>query len=121
MKAPVMSYVAGFVLSIILTLTAYSLVVNQVFSGWGLAYAISGLALVQLLVQLLFFLHLGQEDKPRWNLLVFYLTLVILVIVVAGSLWIMNNLHYNMSDRGSDKASPQEIERRLLHDEGIHR
>ena len=107
------SYVAGFVLSVILTLVAYSLTVNSILSGWGLAYTLIGLALVQLLVQLLFFLHLGNEAEPRWKLLVFDFTLVIVIILVLGTVWVMNNLHYNMT--------PQETERHLLREEGIRR
>jgi cytochrome o ubiquinol oxidase operon protein cyoD len=103
--------VAGFVLSTILTLTAYSLVVNGILHDWTLAYAIIGLALLQLIVQLLFFLHLGRENEPRWNLLAFDFTLVVVVIIVIGSIWIMNNLHYNMT--------PQEVDQELLVEEGI--
>lgn len=110
-RRAILSYSLGFVLSVILTLAAYYLVVNQVSSGWGLAYAIIGLALVQLLVQLVCFLHLGRESEPRWNLLVFDFTLVVVVILVIGSIWIMNNLHYNMT--------PQEAEQELLRDELI--
>lgn len=104
LSAKVASYIIGFVLSVILTLLAYSLVVNGVLGGWNLIYALVGLAVVQLLVQLLFFLHLGRESEPRWNLLVFDFTLVVVIILVVGSLWIMNNLHYNMTpqDRPSD-------------------
>lgn len=107
----IIAYSIGFVLSVVLTLTAYLLVVHQVYSGWGLAYAIIGLALVQLLVQLLFFLHLGKENEPRWNVLIFDFTLLVVVILVIGSIWIMNNLHYNMT--------PQQAEQELLRDELI--
>src|SRR5664279_1324755 len=88
------SYVVGFVLSLLLTVTAYMTVVNHVFVGWQLVMAIVVLALAQLLAQLIFFLHLGRESKPRWNLVVFLFMLMIVVILVGGSLWIMNNLNY---------------------------
>ncbi len=104
-------YIIGFILSVVLTFAAYLLVANQILTGWGLAYAIIGLALVQLAVQLIYFLHIGRESEPRWNLLLFDFTLIIVVIVVIGSLWIMNNLHYNMT--------PQEVEQELIQEEGI--
>jgi plastocyanin len=44
-----------------------------------------------------FFLHLGREKKPRWNLLFLISTIGIILVVVVGSIWIMNHLHYNMS------------------------
>ena len=57
---------------------------------------IIGIALVQLVVQLIFFLHLLNESKPRWNLIFFISTIGIILIVVVGSVWIMNHLNYNM-------------------------
>jgi cytochrome o ubiquinol oxidase subunit IV len=98
------SYSTGFILSLILTFAAYILVVENVFSGWVLFSALVGLAISQLLVQLIFFLHLGSESKPRWNLLVFLFMLLVLIILVFGSLWIMNNLNYhNMSPSDTNK------------------
>ena len=38
-----------------------------------LIYTIIGLALIQAIVQLIFFLHVGQEAKPRWELIIFVL------------------------------------------------
>lgn len=90
------SYSLGFLLSIVLTLVAYFLVVNDVFVGWTLMVAIILLAMVQLLVQLVFFLHLGRESKPRWNLIMFLFMLMVVVIVGLGSLWIMHNLDSHM-------------------------
>ena len=90
------SYVTGFALSVVFTLVAYVLVVQHILEGKALMAAIVGLAIVQLLVQLFFFLHLHKESKPRWNLVVFLFMLLILLIVVIGSLWIMHNLDYNM-------------------------
>lgn len=54
------------------------------------------LAFGQFVVQLVYFLHLGTEQKPRWKLLVFWFMIVVVLIVVVGSLWIMYNLNYNM-------------------------
>ncbi len=93
------SYTLGFVLSIALTIFAYLLVTRRVFSGWGLVYAVVGLAIVQLFVQMFFFLHLGRGKDRRWNLLAFVLMLIIVFIVVAGSLWIMQNLNYRMTPK----------------------
>ena len=59
--------------------------------------AIIFLAVVQLVVQLVFFLHLGRERQPRWNLLAFAFMAIVLLILVLGSLWIMNNLNYHMT------------------------
>ena len=101
-------YVAGFVLSVILTLAAYFLVVYKLLDGWELVVAIIALALTQFFVQVTLFLHVGDEPKPRWNLSAFLFMLLVVVIVVFGSLWIMNNLNYNMM------MSPDEMETYML-------
>jgi len=106
----VSSYVGGFILSLILTLTAYFLVQRHVstehtaISHGVLVFMITLLALIQLLVQLTFFLHVDTEKKPRWNLTVMLMALVFLVIVVLGSIWIMNNLNYHM-DSNQDQIN----------------
>lgn len=91
------SYVTGFVWSIGLTLIAYSLVVQDRFTRSTIVATIVALALIQFLVQLLYFLHLGTETKPRWKLFVFLFMVMVVAILVFGSLWIMNNLNYRMT------------------------
>lgn len=113
MKSTMQSYTVGFVLSLILTLAAYFTVVNDILSGRTVVIVIAGLAVAQLLVQLVFFLHLHRESKPRLNLLVFSFMLMVVGIVVIGSLWIMENLNYNML--------PHEADEYLLEEEGIQR
>lgn len=90
------SYVVGFIWSIVLTLAAYFLVVEHIFTGWTLGLVIGALSIVQVVIQLLYFLHLGDEPKPYWNLIVFSFMVLVVVILVAGSLWIMYNLNYRM-------------------------
>jgi cytochrome o ubiquinol oxidase operon protein cyoD len=97
----VASYIAGFVLSLMLTLTAYLLVLRHVnshhsiLSHGTLVFMLVGLALTQLIVQLIFFLHLDRESKPHWNMTVLLFAVTVVVIIVFGSLWIMDNLNYH--------------------------
>lgn len=109
------AYVVGFILSIVLTLAAYFAALNHWFSGRGLPLFVTGLAVVQLLVQLLFFLHLGEERGPRWNLMTFLFAGLVVFIVVIGSLWIMYNLDYNMTH------TPEELDRIMIEDDGVIR
>ena len=90
------SYVWGLVLSIALTIAAYFVVVKHVFTGLPLMLVVVGLSGAQMVAQFIFFLHLGKESKPRWNVMVFLFMLLIVAIIVLGSLWIMHNLDYNM-------------------------
>jgi cytochrome o ubiquinol oxidase operon protein cyoD len=100
-QAKISVYITGFVLSVVLTIVAYLLVQRHVSSGHAaishgvLVFMITSLALIQLMVQLVFFLHLDSESKPRWNLTVLLFAAMVLVIIVFGSLWIMNNLNYH--------------------------
>src|SRR6266568_6245083 len=102
-KGLLKSYIIGFVLSVVLTLLAYYPVwlhVNShqmMFSHELLMWFIVALAFIQLVIQLLFFLHLGQESRPRWKLLMLISFFSIVLIVVIASIWIMQHLNYNMS------------------------
>jgi len=104
------TYIVGFILSIILTLTAFKVVDDSLLKGWGLTLTLVSFAVVQLFVQLLFFLHLDKEKKPRQNLMAFAFMAMVLLIIVLGSLWIMDNLNYHV-------MGPEEI----IKDEGINR
>jgi cytochrome o ubiquinol oxidase operon protein cyoD len=111
-------YSLGFGLSIVLTITAYLLTVHHIFRGWELAYAIVALAVIQVIVQLAFFLHIGHESEPRWNLLMLDFTLIVVVIIVIGSLWIMNHLNYHM-DGSNNGLSPDTTNNYIIQDEGF--
>jgi len=87
-------YVVGFALCLILTLAAYFLVAEKMLSGWPLIFAILGLGVIQMAVQLLFFMHMGSETKPHWNLLLFFFMAMVLLIIVFGSMWIMYSVNY---------------------------
>jgi len=91
----VVKYTVGFVFSILLTVDAYFLVTHQILTGGLLIAALLTLAIIQLSVQLIFFLHI-LEEKPRWNLLILLSTISLIFIVVGGTLWIMYNLNYHL-------------------------
>lgn len=113
-RGNVTTYIVGFILSLQLTLIAYFLVANQILAGRGLILAIIGLAVTQLMVQLVFFLHLDRESRPRWNFVVFLFMLLVLLILVLGTLWIMHNLDYHAAPTG-------DVDQYLLQEEGIER
>ncbi len=98
----IITYLTGFILSLTLTLAAYFIVTAHVASGHVflthhfVMIAALILALAQLIVQMIFFLHLHEETGPRWNLAIFISTIGLVLIIVVGSLWIMNHLNYNM-------------------------
>tara|TARA_B110000977_G_C10604765_1_gene309698 strand:+ start:86 stop:448 length:363 start_codon:yes stop_codon:yes gene_type:complete len=87
------TYIQGFVLSLILTTIAFSLVGLQVFPPATLIVSVIVLALIQLIVQLVFFLHLSTASQSRWNLITAVFTALIVLIMLAGTLWIMFDLY----------------------------
>ncbi|HSX29064.1 MAG TPA: cytochrome o ubiquinol oxidase subunit IV [Candidatus Saccharimonadales bacterium] len=103
------SYVVGFVLSLLFTLVPYYAVVHKSFTQNTLLLAIMAFAVVQLVIQVVFFLHLGRERKPRFNLFFLVSTVGIIVFIVTASVWIMHNLHYNMmGTQVTDKIAADE-------------
>lgn len=95
-KNQIRTYTIGFILSLVLTFLAYGVVTSGAISPAYTVVLIILFALVQLFVQLVFFLHLGSETTPRWRLVTFAFGVLVVAIVVFGSLWIMDNLNYNM-------------------------
>ena len=110
----VFGYVVGFVLSLALTFVAYTLVVNKVVEGITIMVLLGVLALLQVVVQLIFFLHLGREKSSRFKLVAFFSMLGVLSIVVLGSLWIMYHLDYNMMN-----MPPEQLQQRLDKEAGF--
>lgn len=113
-----MSYVIGFTISLVITLAAFTLTMRQIdadgadMSSAILIAILAALAITQLVVQLLFFFHLGSESKPRLNTVSFLFMLMVIGILGLGSLWIMYNLDYNMM--------PQDVEQHMMNEENIH-
>lgn len=90
-------YVLGFGLSLIFTAAAFVLVQQHLLDTQALYIVVVALGLLQLLVQIMFFLRLNTSpEEGRWNLITLLFTLIVVAIVVIGSLWIMYNLNYNM-------------------------
>lgn len=106
------SYVVGFILSVVTTLLAYFLVVNDVWPAHVLVYVVLAIAVVQLIIQVVFFLHIGRGS--RWKLITFLFTILIVAIVVVGSVWVMEHLNYNMMD-----MTPNEQKQYMHENQGL--
>ena len=91
-------YLIGFGLSVILTAIPFGLVISGVLeSKNATAFAITILAVAQILVHMVYFLHLDPRSEGGWNLMALIFTAVILIIALTGSLWIMYHLQQNMA------------------------
>lgn len=112
--ANLQSYITGFVLSLVCTMVPFVMVVKKVVSGNALVAMLLGFAVLQFIVQAVFFLHLGRETKPRWKLVVLLFAVLIVAIIVIGSIWIMYSLNYYMMPE-------HEVKQHIMHEEGIYR
>jgi cytochrome o ubiquinol oxidase operon protein cyoD len=91
------SYMTGFVLSVVLTAIPFWVVMTGQFeSAMTTALVILGLGAVQIVVHMIYFLHMNTRSEGGWNMLALIFTLVLVVITLAGSLWVMFHLNENM-------------------------
>ncbi len=93
----VKNYVIGFGLSLLFTLIPYFLVANQVVTGEALYLTIITFALLQAIIQVFFFLHLGRERNPRWQSGFLAATVGGIIVVTVGTTIILYHLHTNMT------------------------
>ncbi len=102
MRYNIKSYLAGYIVSVALTLAAYGAVAHPEYfrlatGSAAMLAVILALAVIQLVAQMLFFLHVGSQPSRAWKLIIFFSTLALVLIIVIGSLWIMNHLNYSMT------------------------
>lgn len=90
-------YMTGFILSVILTVIPFWLVMADVLESTGLAiFFIISLGAAQMVVHMIYFLHMNTKSEGGWLLLSLAFTVMLVVIAIAGSLWIMFHLNSNM-------------------------
>jgi cytochrome o ubiquinol oxidase operon protein cyoD len=95
--ATVKGYVTGFVLSVILTAIPFWLVLGRALPSPKLtAFVILGFAAVQMVVHMIYFLHLNAKVEGGWSLLALTFTAALVIIMLAGSIWVMYHMNTNM-------------------------
>jgi cytochrome o ubiquinol oxidase operon protein cyoD len=91
------SYTIGFVLAVILTVIPFWLVMAKVFdSSSTTGFILLALAGVQIVVHMVYFLHMNTKSEGGWTMLALIFTVMVVVIMLAGSLWVMYHLNTNM-------------------------
>ncbi|WP_438754267.1 cytochrome o ubiquinol oxidase subunit IV [Pararhizobium sp. O133] len=91
------SYMIGFILSVILTAIPFGLVMGGVLDSKLLtAVIVMGIGAVQIVVHMVYFLHMNPRSEGGWTMMALIFTLVIVGIALAGSLWVMHHLNANM-------------------------
>lgn len=94
--ATLRGYLTGFALSLVLTAIPFWLVATHSLGAVATAVLILLMALVQIIVQMVYFLHLNTRSEGGWNFLAAMFTVVLVVIAISGSIWVMYNLDINM-------------------------
>ena len=90
-------YMIGFFLSIILTAIPFAVVMGDVFESRNATIlVVTFFAVVQILVHMVFFLHMNGKVEGGWTLLSTIFTVVFLAITLAGTLWVMYHMNTNM-------------------------
>jgi cytochrome o ubiquinol oxidase subunit IV len=91
------SYLVGFGLSVVLTAIPFWLVMSGALdSRQATALTIMVFAAAQIVVHMIFFLHMSARSENGWTMMALIFTLVIVVITLSGSLWVMYHLNVNM-------------------------
>lgn len=89
-------YVTGLILSFVLTIIPFGMVMSGVFSPSIAIATILICAVAQLLVQMVYFLHMNASSEQSWNLMTGIYSLITVVFLIIGSMWIFDHLHHNV-------------------------
>lgn len=104
--ATLKGYLTGFVLAAILTIIPFWIVMH---GGLGksstTALVVLTLGAVQIVVHMIYFLHMNSKSEGGWNMLALVFTIVLVVITLSGSIWIMYHLNSNMMPSMMDPAN----------------
>lgn len=90
-------YAIGFVLSVILTVIPFWLVLGGVLSTpAATAIAVMVLGAVQIVVHMIYFLHMNTKAEGGWTAMSLIFTLIVVFIMLVCSLSVMHHLNTNM-------------------------
>jgi cytochrome o ubiquinol oxidase operon protein cyoD len=98
-------YSIGFILSVILTAIPFWLVMTHQLPPGTTKAVILGFAAVQLVVHMIYFLHMNSKSEGGWNMMAMLLTVILLFIVMTGSIWVMYHMNANMMPNMSNEGS----------------
>ena len=89
-KHSIRPYIVGYVFSLLLTAAAFSLALTHAMKYGPLLLVLIGLAGLQILVQLFFFMHVTEGDRPHWHVVALALALLFAFAFALMSIWIMS-------------------------------
>jgi cytochrome o ubiquinol oxidase operon protein cyoD len=98
-------YLIGFALSVILTAIPFWLVMSGALdSKQATAVAVMALAAVQVVVHMIYFLHMNGRSEGGWTMMALIFTVIFVAIGLSGSVWVMYHLTANMAPGGAEMS-----------------
>ena len=97
-------YLIGFALAVALTAIPFWLVIARPLANQPTALIIMAFAAVQMVVHMIYFLHMNRRAQGGWSIMALLFTVVIVLIALSGSLWVMYHMNANMMS-GMDMSS----------------
>ena len=95
-RGEVQGYLIGLGLAVLLTAASFYVAHTEEIWGPGIPIALVVLAIAQMGIHLVFFLHITTAPDNTNNVLALAFGLLIVALIVLGSLWIMYHLNSNM-------------------------
>lgn len=90
-------YVTGFILAVVLTAIPFYLVMNKsIESSATMGFVLLGIAAVQVVVHMIYFLHMDGKVQGGWSMLAMMFTIMVVMVMLSGSLWVMYHMNHNM-------------------------
>ncbi|MBB4076003.1 cytochrome o ubiquinol oxidase operon protein cyoD [Bartonella fuyuanensis] len=105
------SYLIGFILAVFFTLGSFVPVMYGMMESWAISTKVAyliGMAIIQIIVQIVFFLHLGSDPDAKWNFSALWFAAICIFIIIGGTWWAISHLNYNMMG-GSGRVIEPEI------------
>ncbi|ALE03379.1 cytochrome o ubiquinol oxidase subunit IV [Bartonella ancashensis] len=107
------SYLIGFILAVFFTLGSFIPVMYGMLEGWTVSTKVIyliGMALIQIVVQVVFFLHLNSGPDAQWNFVALWFTAMCVSIIIGGTWWAISHLNYNMMGGSGRIVEPKMLE-----------
>ncbi|QEE08436.1 cytochrome o ubiquinol oxidase subunit IV [Bartonella kosoyi] len=107
------SYLVGFILAVFFTLGSFIPVMYGMMESWAISTKVAyliGMAIIQIIVQIVFFLHLNSGPDAKWNLSALWFAAICVFVIIGGTWWAISHLNYNMMG-GSGRVIEPEISR----------
>ncbi|WP_455466188.1 cytochrome o ubiquinol oxidase subunit IV [Bartonella sp. B39] len=108
------SYLVGFILAVFFTLGSFIPVMYGMMESWAISTKVVyliGMAIIQIIVQIVFFLHLNSGPDTKWNLSALWFAVICVFIIIGGTWWAISHLNYNMMG-GSGRVVESEMSER---------